>query len=39
MSDGEAMPDTDKLLASRAKKAGRSVTAADRKRILSAVKA
>jgi len=39
MSDGEAMPDTDRLLASRAKKAGRSVTAADRKRILSAVKA
>jgi len=39
LSDGEAMPETDKLLASRAKKAGRAVTAADRKRILSTAKA
>ncbi len=38
MSDGEALPDTDKLLASRAKKAGRPVTASDRKRILAPVK-
>ena len=38
MSDGEAMPKTDKLLASRAKAAGRAVTAADRKRILSPAK-
>jgi prevent-host-death family protein len=38
MSDGEAMPETDKLLASRAKKPGRPVTAADRKRILASMK-
>ncbi len=38
MSDGEAMPETDKLLAARAKKPGRPVTPADRKRILSTVK-
>lgn len=38
LSDGEAMPETDKLLAARAKKARRAMTAADRKRILSPVK-
>jgi len=38
LSDGEAMPDTDKLLASRVKAARRPVTAADLKRILSPVK-
>ena len=38
LSDGESLPETDKLLASRARKAGRPSTAADRKRILSAMK-
>ena len=38
LSDGEALPETDKLLASRAKKTGRPLTAADRKRILAPAK-
>ena len=38
LSDGEAMAETDKLLAGRAKKARRPVTRADRKRILAPVK-
>jgi prevent-host-death family protein len=38
LSDAEALPEFDTLLAARAKKAGRSLTAADRKRILSTVK-
>ncbi|MEY2408906.1 MAG: hypothetical protein QOF48_1576, partial [Verrucomicrobiota bacterium] len=38
LSDGEAMPDTDKVLAERAKKARRPLTTADRKRILASVK-
>ena len=38
LSDGEAMPETDKLRAARAKKPGRTVTEADRKRILSQAK-
>jgi prevent-host-death family protein len=38
LSDGEALPETDKLLSLRAKKTGRPLTAADRKRILANVK-
>jgi prevent-host-death family protein len=38
LSDAEALPELDKLLAARAKKTGRSLTAADRKRILSTLK-
>jgi prevent-host-death family protein len=38
LSDGEALPETDKLLSLRAKKTGRPLTTADRKRILATVK-